>query len=172
MDCSTPGLPAITNSQSSPKPMSTELVMPSNHLILCHPFSSRLQSFPASGSFPMSQFFTSGGQSIGVSASASVLLMNIQDFQQIFRNINEANMALFLSPKRKKHKSGPHALGNSGPGVGAPRVTKGHCQEAQRTESPEEGRSEEKAALRGTWERREGAWPAFSTCFGTSLDGE
>ena len=54
----------------------------------CHPaisssfilFSSRLQSFPASGSFPMSQFFASGGQSIGVSASASVLPMNIQDW--------------------------------------------------------------------------------------------
>ena len=54
----------------------------------CHPaisssvisFSSRLQSFPASGSFPMSQFFTSGGQSIEVSASASVLPMNIQDW--------------------------------------------------------------------------------------------
>ena len=44
------------------------------------PFSSRLQSFPASGSFPMSQFFPSGGQSIGVSASASVLPMNIQDW--------------------------------------------------------------------------------------------
>ena len=44
------------------------------------PFSSRLQSFPASGSFPMSLFFTSGGQSIGVSASASVLPMNIQDW--------------------------------------------------------------------------------------------
>ena len=43
------------------------------------PFSSCLQSFPASGSFQMSQFFTSGGQSIGVSASASVLAMNIQD---------------------------------------------------------------------------------------------
>ena len=43
-------------------------------------FSSRLQSFPASGSFPVSQFFTSGGQSIGVSASASVLPMNIQDW--------------------------------------------------------------------------------------------
>ena len=41
------------------------------------PFSC-LQSFPASGSFPVSQFFTSSGQSIGVSASASVLLMNIQ----------------------------------------------------------------------------------------------
>ena len=44
------------------------------------PFSSRLQSFPASGSFPMSQFFTSGGQSIGVSVSASVPPMNIQDW--------------------------------------------------------------------------------------------
>ena len=43
------------------------------------PFSSHLQSFPASGSFPMSQFFASGGQSIRVSASASVLPMNIQD---------------------------------------------------------------------------------------------
>ena len=43
------------------------------------PFFSRLQSFPASGSFPRSQFFTSGSQSIGVSASASVLPMNIQD---------------------------------------------------------------------------------------------
>ena len=44
------------------------------------PFSSCPQSLPASGSFPMSQFFTSGGQSIGVSASTSVLLMNIQDW--------------------------------------------------------------------------------------------
>ena len=43
------------------------------------PFSSCLQSFPASGSFPMSQFFISSGQSIGASASASVLPMNIQD---------------------------------------------------------------------------------------------
>ena len=44
------------------------------------PFSFCLQSFPASGSFQMSQFFTSGGQSIGVSASASVLKMNIQNW--------------------------------------------------------------------------------------------
>ena len=43
-------------------------------------FSSCLQSCPASGSFPISQFFASGGQSIGASASASVLLMNIQDW--------------------------------------------------------------------------------------------
>ena len=44
------------------------------------PFSSRLQSFPASGSFPVSQFFTSGGQSIGASASASVLPMTVEDW--------------------------------------------------------------------------------------------
>ena len=44
------------------------------------PFSSCLQSFPASGSFPMIQLFTSGGQSIGASASASVLPINIQDW--------------------------------------------------------------------------------------------
>ena len=44
------------------------------------PFSSRLQSFPASGSFQMSQFFASGGQSTGLSASTSVLPVNIQDW--------------------------------------------------------------------------------------------
>ena len=47
------------------------------------PFSSRLQSFPASGSYPVCQFFTSGGQNIGVSASASVLSMNIQDWSPL-----------------------------------------------------------------------------------------
>ena len=71
---------SITNSQILLKLMSIELVMPSNHLILYHPFSSCLQSFPASGSFQMSQFFALGGQSIGISASASVLPMNIQDW--------------------------------------------------------------------------------------------
>ena len=49
------------------------------------PFSSNLQSFPASGSSQMSQFFIPGGQSIGVSASASVLPMNIQDWLISFR---------------------------------------------------------------------------------------
>ena len=47
------------------------------------PFSSRLQSFPASGSFPMSQLFASGGQSIGVSALGSVLPMNTQDWSPL-----------------------------------------------------------------------------------------
>ena len=64
------------NSRSLLKLMTIESVMPSNHLVLCHPLSSCLQSFPASGSFLMSQLFASGGQSIG--ASASVLPMNIQ----------------------------------------------------------------------------------------------
>ena len=70
----------ITNSQSFLKLLSIGLVMPSNHLILCRPFSSRLQSFPALGSFQMSQFFASDGQSFAVSASASVFPVNIQDW--------------------------------------------------------------------------------------------
>ena len=71
---------SITNSQSLLKLMSIESVTPSNNLILCYPLFLLPQSFPASGSFPMSQFFASGGQSIGVSASASVFPMNIQDW--------------------------------------------------------------------------------------------
>ena len=57
--------------------MSTESVMPFNHFILCCPFSCS-QSFPASGSFPVSQFLATDGQSIAASVSAS-------DFQWIFR---------------------------------------------------------------------------------------
>ena len=60
------------------KLMSIESVVPSNHLIAVVPFSSCPQSFPASGYFRMSQLFTSGGQSMGVSASASVLPVNLQ----------------------------------------------------------------------------------------------
>ena len=58
--------------------MSVESMILSNYLILCCPLLFCLQSFPASGFFPMSWLFTSGGQSIGASASASVLPMNIQ----------------------------------------------------------------------------------------------
>ena len=79
---SSPGLP-ITNSQSLLKLMSIELVMPSSHLILCHPLSSCPQSLPASQSFPMSQLFTWGGQSTRVSAPASVLPMNTQDWSPL-----------------------------------------------------------------------------------------
>ena len=71
---------SITNSCSLLKLMSIELVMSSNHLSLCHPFLLLPSAFPESGSFPVSQLFLSGGQSIGVSASASVLPINIQDW--------------------------------------------------------------------------------------------
>ena len=72
---------SITNSQSLLTLKSTKSVMPSNHLILCHPLLLlSLQTFPASGSFPMSQFFISGGQSIGVSASAWLSFYNLLCF--------------------------------------------------------------------------------------------
>ena len=71
---------SLTVSWSLLKLMSIESVMPSNNLILHHPFFSCLQSFPASGSFPVCQLFTSHGQSVGASASASVSLVNIQDW--------------------------------------------------------------------------------------------
>ena len=80
------GLPHARPSCPSPIPRVYSNTCPLSQW--CHPtisssviaFSSWLQSFPASGSFPLSQFFASGGQSIGVSASASVLPMNIQDW--------------------------------------------------------------------------------------------
>ena len=75
---------SFTISQSLLKLMSIKLVMPSNHLILYHPFSSWPQSFPVSGSFPVSWLFASDDQSIGASASASVLPMNFQWNQDWF----------------------------------------------------------------------------------------
>ena len=72
---------SITNSRSLFKLMSIELVMPSSHLILCGPLLPNLRSLPASGFFQMSQFFASGGQSIGVSASPPVLPMNMISFR-------------------------------------------------------------------------------------------
>ena len=77
MNCNPPGFPVLYYlSRSLLKLMSIELVMPSNHLILCLPLLSGPQYFPAPGSFPMSRLFASGGQSIGT--AASVLPMNIQ----------------------------------------------------------------------------------------------
>ena len=80
MDCHTPGLPVH---YQLPEFTQTHV-----HSWWCSPtisssavpFSSHLQSFPASGSFPMSRFFASGGQNIGASASASVFPMNIPDW--------------------------------------------------------------------------------------------
>ena len=80
MDCSTPGFLSISNSQSFHRLMSIKLLMPSNHFSFVFPFSFSLQSFPASRSFPVSQHFASGGQSIGALPSASDLPMNIQDW--------------------------------------------------------------------------------------------
>ena len=75
---------SITNSQSSLKLTCVESVMPSSHLILCRPLLLLpLLMLPASGSFPMSQLFAWGGQSIGVSALASVLPMNTQDWSPL-----------------------------------------------------------------------------------------
>ena len=81
MDCSMPGFPC-----PSPTPGAYLNSCPLNWW--CHPtissslvpFSSYLQSFPASGSFQKSQFFASGGQSIGISDATSVFTMNIQDW--------------------------------------------------------------------------------------------
>ena len=83
MNRNTPGLPVHHQLPVHPNPCPLSL--------WCHPtisssvisFSSRLQSFPASGSFQISQLFASGGQRIGVSASASVLPMNIQDWSPL-----------------------------------------------------------------------------------------
>ena len=78
MECSTPGSPSFTISQSLFKLMFIESMVPSNHLILCHPFLLLPSIFPSIRSFPMSWLFTSVGQTTGASASASVLPMNIQ----------------------------------------------------------------------------------------------
>ena len=74
---------SIINFLSSLKLTSIEWVMPSSHLILCRPLLLLSQTLPASESFPMSQLFAWGGQSIGVSASASVPPMNTQDWSPL-----------------------------------------------------------------------------------------
>ena len=87
MDCSMPASLYFTISWNLLKVISIELVVYMYGIHVCYltifssvvPFSSCLQPFPASGSFPATQFFPSGDQSIGVSASASDLPMNIQD---------------------------------------------------------------------------------------------
>jgi len=86
MDCSMPGSPV--HHQFPEFAQTCVQLITNSSSWWCHPtisssvvtFSSYLQSFTASGSFPMSQLFTSGGQSIGASASASVLPMNIQSW--------------------------------------------------------------------------------------------
>ena len=80
MDYSMPGFSVLHYVWNLLRFVSIQLVMQSNHLILCCTlFFFGLQSFSASVSFPVSQLFASGSQSIGASTSASVLLVNIQD---------------------------------------------------------------------------------------------
>ena len=74
---------SITNSWSLPKLTSIESVMPFSHLIRGRPFLQLPQPLPASGSFPMSQLFAWGGQSIGVSVLTSFLPMNTQDWSPL-----------------------------------------------------------------------------------------
>ena len=71
---------SITNSRSLLGLMSIKSVIPSSHLILCHPLFLLPSIFPSIRVFLMSRLFTPGGQSIGASASASVLSVNIQDW--------------------------------------------------------------------------------------------
>ena len=85
---------SITISQSSLRLTSIESVMPSSHLILCRPLLLLPQSLPASGSLPMNQLFAWGGQSIGVSASASVLPVNTQDWSPSLRLLSIASVML------------------------------------------------------------------------------
>ena len=85
--------PALCNPMDCSMPSPTPRVYPNSCPLSqwCHPttsssvtlFSFHLQSFPASGSFQMSQFFTSGGQSIGASASTSILPMNTQNWSPL-----------------------------------------------------------------------------------------
>jgi len=74
---------SITNSWRLLRLMSIESVIPSNHLILCPPFLLPSSIFPSIRVFSNESVFTSGGQRIGVSASASVLPMNIQDWDEL-----------------------------------------------------------------------------------------
>ena len=74
---------SITNSQSPPKPMSIELVMPSNHLMLCHPLLLLPSVFPSIRVFSNESALRIRWPSIGVSASTSVFPVNIQDLSPL-----------------------------------------------------------------------------------------
>ena len=108
MDCSTPGFSVLTISWSLLRFMSIELVMLSNHLIFCQPLLLLPSIFPSISSFPVSQLFTSGGQSI--EASASVLPMKIQDWfplglTGLISLLSKGLSRVFSSTKALKHQS-------------------------------------------------------------------
>ena len=108
MDCSKPGFPVhylLEFAQTHVRWVS-DAIRPSHPL---PPFSSCPQSFPASGSFPVSQLFASGGQSIGASASVSVLPMNIQDWSPLgwtglFSLLSKGTVRIFSSTTVWKHQ--------------------------------------------------------------------
>ena len=100
---------SITTSHSLLKFMSIESVMPPNHLILCHHLSLPPSVFPQIRIFSMSRFFTTGGQSIGASASASVLPMNIQGrfpfgWTGLISLLSKALSRVFFSTTVQKHQ--------------------------------------------------------------------
>ena len=99
---------SITNSRSSLRLTSIESVIPSSHLILCRPLLLLPQSLPASESFPMSQFFTWGGQSTGVSASASFLPKNTQDWSLLewtgWISLQSKGLSRILNTTVQKHQ--------------------------------------------------------------------
>ena len=105
---------SFTISQSLLKLIFIESVMPSNHLILCQPLLFPPSVFPASGSFPMSWLFTSGGQSSGASASASVLSMNIQGWLPLGRTGLTSSLSKGLSNLLQHHSSKASVLQCSG----------------------------------------------------------
>ena len=110
MDCSMPGLPLHHQLPEFTQTHVHRVGEAIRHLILCRPLLLLPQSLPAPGSFQMSQFFTSGGQSIGVAASTSVLPMNIQDWFPLgwtgwissltpqFKSINSLALSFLYGP--------------------------------------------------------------------------
>ena len=99
---------SITNSWSLHKLMSIESVIPPTISPSVVPFSSHLQSFTESGSFQMSQLFLSGGQSIGVSASTSVLPMNTQNWYDLgwtgWISFQSKGLSRVFNNKLQKHQ--------------------------------------------------------------------
>ena len=99
---------SITSSQSLLRLMLIESVIPSNHLIFCHPLLLRPSIFPASGYFPVSLSLASGGQSTGVSALASVFPMNIQGWFPLgwtgWISLQSKGLSTFNSPPTTQFK--------------------------------------------------------------------
>ena len=130
MDCSKPGFPVLHH---LPEFAQTHIhrvgdaIQPSRPVV---PFSSCLQSFPASGAFPVSQFFTSGGWGIGVSASASVLPMNIQGWfplgwTDLISLLSKGLSRVFSNTTVQNNKSGGQNIGASASATVLPMNTQG-----------------------------------------------